>query len=384
MNTAPEIAAPKPASLLAPRIAVSVAFFLLGAGNGIWAVHIPLVQEKLAIDPAILGFALLVMATGAVLSMPLTGGLIGRFGSRIPAAALMITYTAVAPGPILAGNVPLFFTAIFLFGLFMGSLDVAANVQAAEVEAARRRPTMSSFHGFYSVGTLCGALIGAAVIGYGWGDGRGAATAAVLFLVLAALSAGHLMPSARAVEAGPRFALPNRAVLTLGLLTFLAFAAEGAVTDWGALFLTDVKRATPELAAIGYAAFALAMSGFRLFGDPIVARLGPKTTIIGGGLLIALGLAIAILMPIAPLSAAGFTLVGIGAANIVPVLFSESARTPGMRPGMGVAAVATLGYAGFLVAPPILGLVADGYGLSASLGLVVLMGLTIVAIGSRR
>ena len=384
MNAAPEATIPKPTGLLAPRIAVSVAFFIVGTGNGIWAVHIPLVQAKLAISPATLGFALFTMAVGAVLSMPLTGAAIGRFGSRRPAGALTMAYSIVAPLPILSDAVPLFFAAMFVFGLCMGSLDVAANVQAAELEAARQRPTMSSFHGFYSIGALSGALIGAAIIASGGGAGRGAAVAAAFLLILAVLAAGYLMPGEPTAGAGPRFALPSRAVITLGFLAFLAFAAEGAVTDWSALFLTDVKQASPAFAAIGFAAFALAMAGFRLFGDPIVGRLGAKATIGGGGLLIAAGLAIAILVPPAPLSAAGLILVGIGAANIVPVLFSESARAPGVRPGTGVAAVATLGYAGFLVAPPILGLVADGYGLSAALGLVVLMGLTIVAIASRR
>jgi MFS family permease len=173
-------------------------------------------------------------------------------------------------------------------------------------------------------------------------------------------------------------------MIALGLLAFLAYAAEGAITDWGALFLTGVKQASPESAAIGFSVFAFAMSIFRLFGDPIVARLGARTTILGGGILIAAGLAIAVPAPAAWISVAGFALVGIGVANVVPVVFSMSARTPGVAAGVGVASVATFGYAGFLLFPPILGFVANHFGLPASLVLVLAMGLVIAALGAAR
>jgi fucose permease len=264
----------------------------------------------------------------------------------------------------------------------MGGLDVVANVQAAEVEAARAKPTMSSFHGFYSVGALAGALIGALVIANGWGDGTGAATACIVLLALAAMAAGNLLPSERPLAGAPRFALPNRAVLGLGMLAFLCFAIEGAVTDWSALFLTSVKAATPVTAAIGYSAYALAMAGFRLFGDGIVARLGPKTTVVGGGALTALGLAIALAAPWPAVGAVGFGLVGLGAANIVPVVFSAGARTPGVPSGIGVSAVATLGYSGFLIAPPVLGFVADAYGLAAAMAVVLVMSLAMGVLGA--
>lgn len=207
---------------------------------------------------------------------------------------------ATIPLPILAGSIPFFFVALFLFGLLMGGLDVVGNVQAAEVEALRGKPTMSSFHAFYSIGGLGGALVGALLIANGWGDGTGAAGVCVILLALGAMAAGNLLPSERPIEGTPRFALPNRAVLGLGILAFLCFAVEGAVTDWSALFLTDAKAATPETAAYGYAAYAFAMAGFRLFGDPVVVRLGPKAITVGGSLLCVLGLGIVLAAPLAP------------------------------------------------------------------------------------
>jgi hypothetical protein len=193
----------------------------------------------------------------------------------------------------------------------------------------------------------------------------------------------NLFPGVRPASPGsPRFSLPDRAVLALCILAFLCFAIEGAVTDWSALFLTSVKGATPAAAAGGFALFSLAMAACRLAGDAAVARIGGRTILVGGGLLMAAGLGIALASPWPLVGAFGFGILGVGAANVVPVLFSRAARTPGVEPSIGVAAVATLGYSGFLVTPPVLGLVADAYGLSVALGLVLLMGLAIACLGA--
>lgn len=378
MNAPPDFSASRPAEeLFKARVAVSIAFLLLGVGVGLWAVHIPIVQARLGIDNAVLGFALLSMAIGAVALMPLTGWAVARLGSRLPTAFLTMAFTALIPLPILAGSTVFLFVALFLLGAAMGGLDVAVNTQASEVETLRGRPTMSFFHGFYSVGGLVGAMIGALVIGEGWGNGEGATVFTIVFLAIAAMSVGNLLPSSGPVRAGLHFVLPNRAVLGLGMLAFLSFAMEGAIHDWSTLFLTSEKGASPAAAASGFALYSLAMASCRLFGDPVVARLGARLTLALGGGLFALGIAIAVLSPWALASAAGFLLCGVGAANIVPVVFSQSARVPGVAPSVGVAAATTLGYSGFLIAPPILGLIANDYDLSTALVLVALMGLVI-------
>ncbi len=365
------------------RIAVSIAFLILGFGPGLWAVHIPIVQERLEISPAILGVALLVMAAGAVVSMPIMGWAVGHLGSRGPTAAGVLLYMIVAPLPILADSVPLFFVALFFFGLLMGGLDVVGNVQASDVETLRGKPTMSSFHAFYSIGALLGALAGAFVIAQGWGDGSGAVVICAILFVVGALSVRNLLATDKP-EAGPQFALPSRAVLGLGFVAALVFAIEGAVTDWSALFLTDAKKATPETAAFGYAAYALAMAGLRLVGDPIVTRFGARRLVVGGGLLCVLGLGIALASPWPLVGAIGFGLVGLGAANIAPICFSAGARVPGVAPGLGVSAVATMGYSGFLVFPPILGFAAELFGLSAAIGIVLVMSMALALIGARQ
>jgi len=381
MDTTPD----RPAALAAAppivraRVAVSMAFFICGCGVGVWAVHIPLVAERLTITAGTIGLALLSAAVGAVGTMPLTGYVLARFGSRLPTAAIVIAFAILAPIPVLSPSVPFLFVALFLFGAAMGGLDVAMNTQAAEIEAARRRPTMSSFHGFFSVGALVGAVLGGFIIGAGWGDGSGASLAAAVLLAMAVWSAINLWPSERPVDGGPRFALPPLAALGLGAITFLAFSGEGGVTDWSALYLSTVKQSTTAEAASGLAAFSVAMVIFRLTGDWLVARIGNVATIVGGGLLMAAGMILAVAAPSPWVVAAGFGIVGIGTANLVPVAFSAAARVPGVPPGLGVAAVTTTGYGGFLVFPPVLGFVGEAWGLSVSLLVVAAMGLAIMA-----
>jgi MFS family permease len=363
------------------RIAISVVFFMLGTGTGLWAVHIPLVTERLQIDPATLGLALFSMAIGAVISMPLTGWAVTRYGSRLPTRVTVLYYIATIAPPILSPSVPLLFVAAFLFGAGLGSTDVAMNTQAAELEKARGRPTMSSFHGFFSVGGLAGASLGAGMIAAGWGDGSGALVLAIIFFIIAAIAIRDLLWGEPVAEAGPRFSLPNRAVVGLGLIAFLAFAIEGAVTDWSALFLTTVRGASVTAAATGYAFFSLAMAIFRLAGDPIVARLGDRMVVIGGGVIMAVGVAIALIVPWPIVGAIGFALVGVGAANVVPVAFSGGGKTPGVHPSVGIASVVTLSYTGFLISPPILGFVGNAWGLSVSMGVVLAMAVLVAAGG---
>jgi MFS family permease len=373
---------PRRSRILHAQLAVNYAFLVCGLGTGIWATHIPLIQARLQIDPAILGIAIFTMALASLITMPLVGVAIGKFGSRPPTAFMMFAFICFMPLPLLADSVPLFFAAVFLFGTTIGALDVSMNVQATEVEAARGRPTMSSFHGFYSAGALVGAGLGAAIIAAGLGDGRGASLAAVFFLALAIVAAFNLWSSARSTHAGPHFALPNRAAFALGMIAFLAFAIEGSVTDWSALFLATVKQAGVAQAGAGFAGFSIAMAVFRLSGDVVVARLGAKTTMVGGSAVIIAGQILAILAPWPVLSAAGFALIGIGAANLVPVVFSAASRVPGMPPNLGVAAVTTMGYAGFLSVPPILGFVGHAFGLTVMLALVALMGVMVLALSS--
>ncbi|MEX0851920.1 MAG: MFS transporter [Bauldia sp.] len=369
------------------RAALAAAFFLFGLDLGLWAVHIPVIAQRLALDPAILGLALLNVGLGAVISQPITGAAITRTGSRPAAIVLLLVVLVVFPIPIAAWSMPALFVATLALGMAAGACNVAINTQASEIEAARRRPTMSFFHGFFSLGALAGASLGGAVIALGWGNGSGLFGLAVVMLAVGAVAARSFLPSrprpkpAASARKERRFALPPAAVLGLAVLTYFSNTVEGAVNDWSALYLATVRGLSDAAAASGFAMFSLAMAVCRLAGGPVVARLGEKAIVTWGGVLMALGMAVVVLSPAAFFSPFGFALVAIGAANTIPVMMGAASRTPGVSPSAAIAAVATAALIGFLIGPPVIGFIAQAFGLSIALGLLSLAGV-VIALGA--
>jgi MFS family permease len=371
-----------PRSIDAARWAISTVFLLNGAGIGLWAAHVPTVQARMGIDTGMLSMVLLTVAGGALLAMPLMGGLTGRWGTRRMVLLSGFAFAAMTPLIMGAPSLPLLFIAAFLFGVSNGALDVAMNANASEVETARGLPTMSSFHGFFSLGGLFGAGIGGLLVGQGLGHGQGALMVGVVTAVVLALSAPRVMGFAATHGAGSHFSLPRGAALSLGLLALLCFAVEGALVDWSALLMQERTGATPASAALGFSAFSIAMAACRFAGDRLIVRFGALRIMVVGGLAMFAGLALAVASTHFVLSAVGFALVGLGAANVVPLLFGAAARIPGMSAGNGVAAVATLGYGGLLLAPPVLGWVAMHSSIMVALGGLSLSGL-VIALSAR-
>ena len=371
-----------PRSIDAARWAISTVFLLNGAGIGLWAAHVPTVQARMGIDTGMLSMVLLTVAAGALLAMPLMGGLTGRWGTRRMVLLSGFAFAALTPLIMGAPSLPLLFIAAFLFGVSNGALDVAMNANASEVETARGLPTMSSFHGFFSLGGLFGAGIGGLLVGQGLGHGQGALMVGVVTAVVLALSAPRVMGFAATHGAGSHFSLPRGAALGLGLLALLCFAVEGALVDWSALLMEERTGATPASAALGFSAFSIAMAACRFAGDRLIVRFGALRIMVVGGLAMFAGLALAVASTHFVLSAVGFALVGLGAANVVPLLFGAAARIPGMSAGNGVAAVATLGYGGLLLAPPVLGWVAMHSSIMVALGGLSLSGL-VIALSAR-
>jgi len=365
----------------AARWAISVIFLLNGAGIGLWAAHVPVVQARAGIDTGVLGFLLLTIAGGAIAAMPLSGWLSGRWGTKPVALGSAALFALTSVLLMNVDGLTALFLAAFAFGASNGVLDVSMNANAAEVEAARGVPTMSSFHGFFSLGGLLGAALGGLLIGAGWGDGRGALAAGILIALAVVLSARFVLavPPQRGGDPGSHFALPRGPALFLGLLGLLCFAVEGALVDWSALLLTERTRAEPASAALGYSAFSIAMVACRFAGDRLVLRFGAPRMMVLGGLGMFGGLLLAVLSTHFVLSALGFALVGLSAANVVPLIFAAAARMPGMSAGGGLATVATLGYAGLLMAPPLIGSIAAHTNIAVALGVLSLSGLVIAA-----
>jgi MFS family permease len=364
------------------RWAVAAVFLANGIVIGSWAALIPRVEAQLGIGHATLGLALLCMALGALVAMPIGGAAIARLGSAAVTRASTAVWCLTFPLAVAAPSPVLLAAALFVFGAANGVLDVAMNAHGVLVENRIRRPVMSSFHGMFSLGGLLGAALAAVVM---------AKMSAVGFAVLVAVVAAALaapaflafLPSgADRGAGGSAFALPSRAALGLGALCFLAMTSEGAVLDWSALHLEGSLEVGAGLAATGFAAYSATMAAGRFLGDWLRGHFGAVALVRSSALLATVGLLAALVVPVPLVAIAGFAVSGLGLSNLVPIFFGAAGRIPGESAGASIAAVATVGYCGFLTGPPVIGLAAEATNLRLALGLIVLACLAI-AIFSR-
>jgi len=359
------------------RWATAVTFFVNGVIVGTWAAHIPLVESRLAISHATLGTALLAMAAGALIAMPLTGSAIQRLGSATMTRGATIALLFLLPLPLVAPSPLLLMLALFLFGAGNGIMDVSMNAHGVMVERRLDRAIMSSLHGMWSLGGLVGASLATLLLPVLPPLAQALVTLAGL-AIAGIIAISFLLPSSADSGNGTvAFAWPSRATVALGALCFLCMVSEGAMHDWSGLHLKGRFALGAGLAATGFAAFSAAMATCRFAGDALRSRFGAVVLVRWSAFLAAAGMALVVTAPWAPLAVAGFALVGLGLANLVPVFFGAAGRIPGQGAGGSIAAVATVGYTGFLLGPPVIGVVADFAGLGRALGLIVVACLAI-------
>jgi fucose permease len=358
------------------RAAVLVMFFVNGAALATWVPLIPAVQQKLGLSASELGIALLGVAIGAVISTPSTGWLVGRAGGRSVATLAAIVGCVVLPLLPVAPALPLLTLTLVVFGAALATMDVAMNIQAAVVEGLYQRPLMSTFHGFYSTGGFAGALVSGALAAVGVAPFDRALWPSIL-LGAAAIAVHRWLPSAEPHTASARPTVrvrikrPSWPLVALGLMAFCSLLAEGASGDWSALYLHKSLGADAAFAATAFAAFSIAMAVARLSGDWLTSRLGAALLLRGGGTVAALGLTATLLLGRPAFAIAGFGLVGLGLANVVPTVFSAAGRSRSLAPRVAIAAVASAGYAGLLAGPPLIGFIAQAFTLTRALIAVV-------------
>jgi fucose permease len=367
--------------LAAARRATRLTFLVMGTATSSWAPMIPFVKLRLQLDDASLGLLLLGLGGGGIAAMPAAGFLIHRFGTRAVIAVAGVLTCLSLLAPVLAPNTLLLALALVALGAALGTLDVAANAHAVVVEVRSARPLMSGFHALYSIGGLVGAG-GMTLLLKGGLPLFGSAAAIALCLGALLLSqVGALLPPWEDKDGSDAqgFVLPRGTVVALGALAFIVFLAEGAVLDWSAVFLRFSRGLDVEVAGIGYAAFSVAMAFGRLTGDSLTRRLGPRAILRLGAIVAAGGFFLAVILPWTAAAIAGFVLVGLGAANIVPVLFSAAGRIPDTPASTAVPAVATLGYAGLLAGPALIGFAAELWTLPIALGGIAVLLIAVAA-----
>jgi len=366
------------------RVATSLLFLLFGATLGAWTARIPAIKEQLRLDDPRLSIALLAFAVGCIIGMAAVGRLVDRFGSRrvmVPAAlaeGLLLIPTAYVP--TLVG----LSLALVLFGLVHGTLNIAMNANAIEVQRAYGRPIMSSFHAVYSIGGFIGAAAGGVFAWAGLGVGVTFISigAAAVLLALWATSWARPpqpvlvdVPRTPSTEAGPGRLLRSRPLLFLGVLAMCALVGEGAAADWSAVYLHDNLATSPGFAAAGYAAFAIMMTAGRLLGDRLTARFGPVNLVRASGALAAVGLGAALLISDPVAGVIGFGCLGAGISCIAPQIFTAAGNRDPARSGQALALVVSMGYAGFLLGPVLIGSARTVVGLPTALAIPVVLAL---------
>jgi MFS family permease len=310
-----------------------------------------------------LGILLLCLGIGSLLAMGLTGMLSARFGTRPVILASSLGLCATLPFLALALTPFTLGVTLLLFGASLGSLDVAVNIHAVEVERDAGQPLMSGFHAQYSLGGFAGAMFVTLLLSAGLSPVACTVIASAVMLGMMIVASPRLLRT-RAAEGEPHFALPRGVVLVIAILAAISFLAEGAVLDWGALLITGNGLVALEQGGIGFVLFSIAMTLMRFCGDALTARIGDRPTLVWGGLIAIAGFVVLLMAPVAVVAMIGFVLIGLGAANIVPVLFRRAGRQTVMPPGLAIAAITTMGYAGILLGPAAIGFVAQHVGLA--------------------
>ncbi|MFD9193506.1 MFS transporter [Streptomyces phaeochromogenes] len=356
------------------RYAVATVFAVHGAVTGSFATRVPWIQDHASVSAGQLGLALAFPAIGASVAMPLAGSVSHRFGARAALRGLIALWTLALTLPALAPNLVTLCMALFVYGATAGMADVAMNALGVEIESLLDKSIMSGLHGMWSAGALVGSAAGTVAAHLG-SDARLHHALAAVALTLIGVAACQWVLDLRPTEdeePPPRFALPPKSALLIGAIGFCAVFAEGASLDWSAVYLRDVLDSSAGVAAASTTGFTLTMAIARFAGDAVVDRFGPVRTVRVSGALATLGALLVVVAQNAPMAMAGFALLGLGIAVVVPLCFAAAGRS-GPNPSQAIAGVATITYTSGLIAPSAIGAVADATSLVTSFVLVTVL-----------
>ncbi len=353
------------------RIAVATFFLTNGFLYANWAGRLPEIQHFFDISNATLGILLFLAALGALLAMPFSGWLTAKFGSEKVTYATGMLFCCIVPMLVVVPNFWVAGLFFFIMGIANGTLDVAMNGQAVFVERVYKKPIMSSFHGVFSVGMALGAAVSAGFAKLNYSLFSHLLLVAGLGIVAITWAVRHLLKETTTETTQkaetPAFMLPTKAILPLGIIAFCGMTGEGTMADWSALFVNKVVGESEYFSALAFGVFGTSMTIGRFLGDYCTAKFGKRKLLIFSSLLTIVGLFIALIYVSIFTAIIGFFLVGLGLANVVPIVYSSAGNTEGVEPSVGIAMATSIGYAGFFVGPPTIGFLADHFGLRVAL-----------------
>jgi MFS family permease len=368
-----------------PRIAITLYFFFLGFVFSSWASHIPDIKDKFLLNDAELGSILFMLPLGALCSLPFSGLLIAKVGSRWMSVISLVIYILSLVSISLVPTTLLLSIVLFLFGMFGNFGNISLNAQGISIQHYIQKSILSSLHAMWSVG----AFTAAAFTDWMMEENRTMEEhyfliAIIMMVIILPLFFSLVNDPVQANENQKIFAWPTKALLLLGLICFCGAMSEGTMADWSSLYYRKIINQPHVVSALGYTAFALFMSIGRFVGDPLIERWGHGIILKANGILIAIGMVTALVSTLPVLVLVGFALVGLGVSSIFPVVYILASKEKSMLPSAALAAVSSIGFIGFLVGPPIIGFIAEGVGLRSALMAVVILGVIIVLLASKQ
>lgn len=357
--------------LSAQRLSTRFSFFGLGFATAAWAPLIPFAQQRLHFNHADFGLLLLCSGLGAMLAMPATGKIVQRIGCRVPIGFALLLLAVLLPSLSLLSTPLMMAITLFLFGTAAGSLGVALNIQAVVVEKNSLKSLMSGFHGMASLGGLAGVLTITALLALSISSVISAFAVSLLLVIIIFLSVPYSIKSVEntSLEASSkvknsiRQRLPQPLIILIGIACFIIFMTEGAAMDWSGIYLTQQYGVNTAFAGLAYTFFAIAMTTGRFTGHYLIRYFGEKKLLTYSAICATLGLALVSIAPHWWLVLVGYTLVGTGCSNIVPIMFSRAGRQTVMPSAVALSCVSTLAYTGILVGPAFIGMIGELIGL---------------------
>ncbi|HZI52239.1 MAG TPA: MFS transporter [Chitinophagaceae bacterium] len=381
IDTLTNIPSQPPATKLTMRIAISSFYFCMGFSFASWASRIPDIKTKLQLSEAQLGTILLALPLGQLLTMPISGRLVTKYGSRTIMSFAALLYAVELTNIGWAAQMWQLGLALFIFGVVGNMANISVNTQGVLAEKVYGRPIMTSFHGVWSIAGFTGALVGLLMMNLKLTPRQHFFIVAAFVFVIVFIARRYLIPGTTASTEKKRFfSKPEGVLVQLGVIAFCSMAAEGTMFDWSGVYFKEVVEAPRSLIILGYASFMIMMATGRFFGDKIIAGVGRKKLLQVSGILILTGLMISVLFPYIVTATLGFVIVGLGVSSIIPTVYSTAARATKIAPGMALASVSSIGFFGFLMGPPLIGYIAELANLRYSFAVVALFGLCITMI----
>lgn len=366
------------------RFAVGALFFFYGLCFASWASRIPSIQQHLGLSETALGVVLFALPVGLFISLPVSGWLIAKIGSRKVILLSGLLYSVLLLGIGFSDTSMQLVIALFLFGFAGNMLNISANTQAVGVEAFYQRPIMASFHGMWSLAGLAGAVTGTFMIARDILPAHHYLYISAFSIIVLAINYPYLLPEdLNKDENLPIFAKPDKAILSLGIIAFCSMMCEGAMFDWSGVYFKKVVMVEEAWIGAGYTAFMLTMAGTRFIADRLTHKFGLKKVLQFSGVFTTVGLLVATIFPSLISAIAGFLLVGMGVSSVVPLVYSAVGKSKTLSPGVALAAVSTLGFFGLLLGPPIIGLIAGATSLRISFAILTLMGISVVVLATK-